>query len=356
MYDAYTISNKRGSLKASVISVGASIKNLYVVDKNGEERDIVLGLPQPSDYIDKNVPYFGCVVGRVAGRIRDASFKIDGKSYSLEANNGPNCLHGGKVSFSHRPWTVENQTASSIKFSILSPNGDCGFPGTLKVSIEYAVNDSEELSLNYEAQLINDDEEKDIAATIVNLTNHTYFNLSGFKDLNDLTVVNHIVQTDCNRVLEKDDSLTANGKIINVEDNPALNFTKAKKIGDFIEQIGGYDDCYLVPDYKEDDPKSESQCIPAISVSCPSSGIKMTMSTTEPAFQFYTGNFLNPSIPTKSYPHQSDIQYDKHYGFCLEAQRPPNAINIPGWEKYVILRRNQTYKQTTVYAFKNDAN
>lgn len=285
-------------------------------------------------------------------RIKDASFKIDDKSYSPEPNKGTNCLHGGKNAFSHRPWTLENQTASSVKFSILSPNGDNGFPGTLKVFIEYAVSDSDELSLNYEAQLINDNEEKDIAATIVNLTNHTYFNLSGFKDPEDFTVVNHIVQSDCNQLLEKDETLTANGKIMNVEDNPAYNFTKAKKIGDSIEQIGGYDDCYLVSGYKQDDLK----CVPAITVSCHSSGISMTMSTTEPAFQFYTGNFLNPSVPAKSHSYQKDIQYDKQYGFCLEAQRPPNAINIPGWEKYVILRRNQTYKQTTVYSFKRDTN
>lgn len=285
--------------------------------------------------------------------MKDATFQLAGTTYKLDKNNGKHCLHGGIRSFSHRFWKFNSFAPNSVEFELTTGDLDAGFPGKLKCYVNFTLTDCNQLIMDYRAELLVDhaDPESHTKVTVINLTNHSYFNLDGFM-AEKPTILDHMVTIDSSKYLERDDEDVFNGKILSINDHKALDFRKPKRIGDQIDDVGlGYDHCYVLNPYGC--PIYGGPLREVAQVWSPQSGITMKVSTTEPSIQFYTANYLHPNIPTKSYPHLPDFKYDKHYGFCLEAQRFPNAMNIPEWNSQCILNGGQTYKQKTIYQFSN---
>lgn len=343
------LSNESGSVKATVLTYGATISHLYVKDSNGKFRDVVLGFDTDQEYKETgNTAYFGCVCGRVVNRIANGEFTLNGKKFKLDCNlNGKVHLHGGLIGFSHKEWKVlGTPTKSSVTFRLLSSNGDQGYPGTLTTLVTYTITEANELVMDYSSELDPLAQE----STILNLTNHTYFNLSGLESEEDKLITDHFMVTsqDVIAVLDKDENLTANGKEIPIGKADGLDFRekaggKIYTIGDRIDAVGGYDHGYVLSDDKFHQD--------LVKVWSNKSGIMLTMSTSEPCCQFYSGNSIPTNLKSKKDQANGSITLGPRTAFCLEAQRFPNAINIPGWESQVILNPNQKYTQHTVYKF-----
>jgi aldose 1-epimerase len=328
--DLYVLTNAKGA-QAKITTYGGIVTELWVPDRDGKLGDVVLGCDDLKSYLAGH-PFFGAVAGRVANRIGKAKFTLDGKEYKLAANNGPNSLHGGKKGFDKVVWKAEPVKAAdgvALKMSYRSPDGEEGYPGNLDVTMTYTLTNQNELKIDYSATTDK--------ATPVNLTNHSYFNLAG---PGSGTILDHEILIEADKYTPVDDTLIPTGKLEPVKGTP-LDFTTPTKIGAHIKELKndpqGYDHNYVL--------KGEGKSLAlAARVHEPKIGRVLEMYTTEPGVQFYTGNFLDGKVKGKG------TAYQKHQGFCLEAQHFPDSVNQPNFPS-VILRPGKTYTQTTVYKF-----
>ena len=320
----YTLKNQRGMV-VSVTNYGATITHLIVPDRNGKPGDVVLGFDSLNAIARPGNPFFGCVAGRYANRIANASFTLGGKKYQLFANNGKNTLHGGKKGFDKVIWKTQNHTDSSITLSYLSKDGEEGYPGNLQAQVTYTLTSDNQVQIAYRATTDQ--------PTHVNLTNHAYFNLSAGLDS---VILGHELYLNADRYTPVNDELIPTGILADVNNTP-MDFTTAKSIGKDIDRVkGGYDHNYVLNKPGE----------LGGTVYHPGSGRLMTFYTSQPGVQFYTGNFLGGKFTDT----KEGRQYMKHAGFCLETQHFPNSPNQPEFPS-TVLNPGETYSQTTTYAF-----
>jgi len=355
----YTLSNSTGGLVVRIIDYGATITHLFVKDKNGQPRDVVLGWDDLDGYLGNKGrnPYFGAAIGRCGNRITNGKFELNGQTYQLALNNGPNALHGGVKGFDKRKWTLIGSTDDSITLELISEDGDEGYPGRLRVALTYTVTDDNELRLEYTARLT-DNQSVD---TVVNLTNHSYFNLNGCTRGEELDVLNHTVRMTATNYLDINENFQPTGKILSTKtDTPVMDFATGDgqprhTIGERIAQVlpNGYDHCYVIDtdDKTYNIAGNEEIREAVVEVSSPLTGVRLTFLTTEPGFQFYTGNNVGSGQTTKTSQSSPALELRKNSGFCLESQRFPNAINEGKWRPQVLLSPNATYNQTTAYKF-----
>jgi aldose 1-epimerase len=327
--DEYTLKNAKGAT-AKVVTYGATLTELWVPDRAGKSADVVLGHDKIQGYVGKT-PWFGATVGRVANRIAKGKFTLDGKEYSLEINDPPNNLHSGLKDLSHVVWKAEavhERDGAAVRFTYDSPDGDEGFPGNLLVTVLYRLTNSNELHLEYTA--------KTDKATPVNLTNHSYFNLGGEKD-----VLGYVLELNAEKYTPLDATMIPTGEIKPVKGTP-LDFTHPVAIGAHIAEMegnpGGYDHNFVLNG-------EAGKLRKAAAVYDPASGRQIEVLTTEPGIQFYTGNFLDGSITGKQ-----GVVYGKHSGFCLETQHFPDAVNQPNFPS-IIVRPPAIYSTQTIYKF-----
>ena len=333
--DIYYMKNTKG-IELKIMNYGGAIVSAIVPDKNGNFADIVLGHDSFQGYLKAN-PYFGAIVGRYANRIAKGKFTLNGKVYTLATNNGQNHLHGGIKGFDKRIWNATpliTPNGVALKLSYLSKNGEEGYPGNLNVVVTYTLNNNNELRINYSASTDQ--------TTIVNLTNHTYWNLAENGD-----ILNHRIMINADKFTPVDSTLIPTGEIKSVYGTP-FDFRKSRPIGDQINadniQLkyanGGYDLNWVLNKDEHD------SLYLAARVTEPISGRVLEVWSTEPGLQFYSGNFLDGSITGKN----GQI-YKKHTAFALEAQHFPDSPNHPNFPS-VVLKPGQEYKQTTIYKFK----
>lgn len=327
----FTFKNSSGS-SLKVMNYGAIITSLSVSDKEGHFRDVTLGFDNLNDYRNGH-PYFGATIGRVGNRIAGSRFVLNGKKYQLASNQGVNHLHGGLKGFDKVVWTPEI-IDNSLVLTYLSPDGEEGYPGTLNVSIRYSFTEENELQIAYNAVCDED--------TLVNLTNHSYFNLNGE---GAETIEDHFLIINADHYLATKPDSIPTGEIRAVADT-AFDFRTRHLIGERIssddEQLhfaGGYDHNYVL-NHTDDEPGFVSR------VESDSSGIIMEVYSTEPGVQFYSGNKLNGSIKGKS------GIYKRRSGFCLETQKFPDAIHFPDFPE-TVLKKDTNYSSQTIYNFVN---
>jgi aldose 1-epimerase len=326
--DLYTLTNKNG-LVAKITNYGGIITELHVPDRNGQDGNIVLGFASLDKYVAGH-PFFGAIAGRVANRIGKGRFTLDGKEYKLAVNNGPNSLHGGNVGFDKKVWDAEpvsSKEGPALRMQYVSPDGEEGYPGTLTTTVIYTLTDDNELKIDYKATTNK--------PTIVNLTNHSYFNLAG--DGNG-TVLDHELTINADNYTVFDATQIPTGEIKPVAGTP-LDFRKPTPIGQRIDQTGGGYDHNFVLNGKTGQMKLCAR------VRDPKSGRVMEIRTTEPGVQLYTANGLDGKITGTS-----GKPYPKYGAFCLETQHYPDSVNHPEFPS-VVLRPGQTYHTTTVHKF-----
>jgi aldose 1-epimerase len=329
LIDAYTLHNIHGA-SATIITYGATLTQLFVPDKTGQLGDVVLGFDKLESYEGDPHPYFGATIGRYGNRIANGKFTLDGKEYHLYINNAPNTLHGGKVGFDRRVWKAapsENAQGESVRFTYVSPDGEEGYPGTLTVSVTYTLTNSNELQIKYAAETDK--------PTVLNLTNHSYFNLAGTGD-----ILEHVLQLNADNYTPVDATLIPTGQISSVANTP-LDFRKPTPIGAHIgelKDIGGYDHNYVV------NGKPATLRL-AGKVEDPSTGRQMEVWTTEPGMQFYSAIHLDPSIVGKG-----GKPYQKYGALCLETQHYPDSPNHPTFPT-TVLRPGQKFTSETIYKF-----
>lgn len=332
----YTLTNADGAI-VKLISRGATLTEWLVPGKDGKKTDVVFGFDDVAGYESKGNGYFGATTGRVANRIAGGKFTIDGKEYQLPKNDGPNTLHGGvkrsldKVVWDGKPF--ENQEGQGVVFTYVSPDGEEGFPGELTTKVTYTLTDKNELKIDYEATTDK--------ATPINLTNHTYFNLSG---AGADTILDHELKLEADHYTPIDDVLIPSGEIAAVAGTP-LDFREFRKIGERVDQLNdkpgkGYDHNFVLNN-------QDGDLALAATVREPKSGRVLKVYTTEPGVQFYGGNFLDgvKGKGGKPYAYRS--------GFCLETQHYPNSVNQSNFPN-AVLRPGETYTQTCVYQVTNE--
>ena len=329
----YTLENAHG-VKARIMNYGATLVSLDAPDKDGKSSDITLGFDTLDGYFTKGNPFFGATAGRYANRIAKGEFTLDGKTYTLAKNNGVNHLHGGVKGFDKAVWepqftAVSKQSEGSVKFSHLSPDGDEGYPGNLKVTVVYTLNDSNELTIGYSATTDK--------TTVLNLTNHTYWNLAGGAAGN---ILDHEMTIYADKYMPVDLGGIPNNGLQPVKDTP-MDFTAAHKIGERIQQAGGepvgYDHTWVL----NGNPGELKKCATVHDLK---SGRVMEISTTEPGVQFYTGNFMDGHTTARG------VVCNKHQGFCLETHHYPDSPNHPDFPT-TVLKPGETYTQKTVHKF-----
>lgn len=332
----YTLTNESGTT-VKITNYGGIVTSIVTPDKNGKAGDVVLGFDNLEGYL-KEHPFFGALAGRYANRIAKGKFTLDGKEYKLATNNGPNHLHGGLKGFDKQVWTVSDQQPdqNSVKMTYLSKDGEEGYPGNLTSSVTYTLTNSNELKIDYEATTDK--------ATPINLTNHSYFNLAAGQAQDAL---NHEVTIYADKYTVVNETLIPTGELRPVA-KTEMDFTTPHTIGERITKVegGGYDHNYVLNN------TNNGKMGLAAMVYEPTSGRVMEVFTTQPGVQFYSGNFLDGSLTGKN-----NINYKKHYGFCLETQHFPDSPNQPEFPS-VILKPGETYKQSTIYKFsvRNTAN
>jgi len=324
----FTLTNKNG-VEVKILNYGGLVTHLMVPDKNGTIEDIVLGYDSLQDYI-KDTPYFGAIVGRYGNRIARGQFSIDGQTYNLAKNNGPNHLHGGIKGFDKIVWDAEDfikPEAAGVVLTYLSADGEDGYPGNLKVKITYTLTNDNELKIDYEAETDK--------STVLNLTHHSYFNLKGHGNGD---VLDHQMQILADRYTPVDADLIPTGELKEVESS-AMDFRTPASIGSRIARVeGGYDHNYVLNN-------TDGNMRLVAKVTEPKTGRLMEVYTDQPGIQFYSGNFLDGSNIGKG-----GTPYKKHYGFCLETQHFPDSPNHENFPS-VILRPDEKYKTQTVYKF-----
>ncbi|HQL32542.1 MAG: galactose mutarotase [Treponema sp.] len=322
----YTVSN--GVMSFSVTNFGCTITSICLPESNGCSGDVALGFPALHGYLH-NTPYFGCLVGRFANRISGARFDLAGASHSLEANDHGNCLHSGRKGFHNQVWESDsfvNTSEAGVIFRKKSPAGDQGFPGNLDVRVTYSLSRNNEIIIRYAV--------KTDAPTPVNLTNHTYFNLAGH---DSGSVEDHTVQLFCDRYIPVDEHAIPSGDILDVAGTP-FDFRSPKAIGtDIGSVVGGYDHTWEIN-------RAGESLNPVAGVYEPVSGRTLTVYSTQPGVQFYTGNFLD-SIPGKD-----GCYYGKRSGFCLETQHFPDSPNRPEFPLSILIP-DQRYRHETIWHF-----
>ncbi|HEY1380181.1 MAG TPA: aldose epimerase family protein [Gemmataceae bacterium] len=331
----YTLTNARGMV-VKITNYGGIVTEIHVPDKAGKMADVALGFDKLEGYLDKS-PFFGAIAGRVANRIAKGKFTLDGKDYSLFVNNGPNALHGGKKGFDKKVWEFRKGEQvpgfPSVDLHYRSPDGEEGYPGNLDAYVSYRLGDDNDLRIDYFATTDK--------PTLVNLTNHSYFNLAG---QGKGTILDHVVFMEADQYTPVDDTLIPTGELKSVKGTP-FDFTTPHAIGERIKQVGGnpvgYDHNFVLRQPRGDANKPAL----AVQVRDPKSGRVLEMFTTEPGVQFYTGNFLDGTVTGKG-----GATYPQYGGFCLEAQHFPDSIHHPNFPP-VVLRPGQRYQQTTVYKF-----
>ena len=330
----YTLRNVNGT-ELSVINYGGIITSLKTIDKQGKFADVVLGYDSLSSYL-KSSPYFGALIGRYGNRIAKGKFSIDGTSYTLATNNNENHLHGGVKGFDKVFWNIEMlPDSASLKLNYISADGEEGYPGTLNTEVIYTLTDADELKIDYHATT----DKK----TIVNLTQHTYFNLTG--DANQ-DILNHELMMDAPQFLPVDKTLIPTSELKSVTGTP-FDFTMLTSIGSRISQDDeqlkfgmGYDHCWVLNAYDGKTLRKVAELYE------PTTGRVIEVSTTEPGLQFYSGNFLDGTLVGKG-----GIAYKQHSGLCLEAQHYPDSPNKSSFPS-VQMNPGEKYFTTTVYKFR----
>ena len=328
----YIMSNNKG-MEISIIDYGGIITSWTAADKKGDYKDIVLGFNTLAEY-EAETPYFGALIGRYSNRIAEGKFNLEGKEYTLAVNNGVNHIHGGLKGFDKVVWdakTILNDSTVSLELSYLSKDMEEGYPGNLKAKVTYTLNNEDELSVIYEASTDK--------PTIVNLTQHSYFNLTA--DFNQ-DILGHEIVINANSYLPVDDTLIPTGEFREVNKTP-FDFRKSKAIGKQINdenaqlEIGnGYDHCWVLND-QDKGLRFVASAYEAVS------GRLLEVYSDKPGIQFYTGNFLDGTLPTKS-----KGTYQIRTGFCLETQHYPNSPNQDNFPS-VILNPGNKYKSKTVF-------
>lgn len=331
----FTLTNANG-MKVTITPYGGNIMSIWVPDKNGNLADIALGYDSSQQYVGA-MGYFGSTIGRFGNRIAKGKFTLEGKEYQLATNNGVNALHGGPGGFNNVQWNgteVNTSNGKGVEIKYLSKDGEEGYPGNLDVKVVFSLSDSNELKIDYEATTDK--------TTIINLTNHTFFNLAG---QGSGLITDHELTLNADKFLPVDTTLIPLGELRPVK-GTAFDFTKPHKIGERInaneEQIktgGGYDHCFVLN-------KKEGTTAPTLAakVSEPTSGRTMEVWTTEPAIQFYSGNFLKGAVG------KGGNKYDYRTAFCLETQHFPDSPNKPQFPT-TVLKPGEKYQSSTVYKF-----
>ncbi len=322
----------------AVTNYGATLVRLEVPDRDGKLANVCLGFDSVTGY-EEHTSFFGCTTGRFANRIALGKFTLDGQEYALATNNGPNHLHGGVRGFNRHMWhgePVQGHGGVGVRFTRLSPDGEEGYPGNLTVSVTYLLNDDHDLKGTKNIALVIDYEARTDAPTVLNLTNHTYWNLAGQGDIRA-----HVAEIPAQRYVAVDAQLIPTGELSPVEGTP-LDFRTPTAIGERLDDVEiaadvprGYDHCYVL---------SEEAQIPkfAARVIDPASGRDIAVMTTEPGVQLYTGNFLDGSAGSGGHA--------QYAAFCLETQHFPDSPNQPAFPT-TVLRPGETFRSQTSYHF-----
>lgn len=330
--ERFTLTNDAG-LRVRLTNLGACTLEVEVPDRSGKAGNVNLVYPTAGEYV-VNPSYFGATVGRYANRIGRGRFSLDGKQYALAVNNGPNHLHGGLRGFTQRVWEAtvidevrlpgaKESELVGVGFHYVSPDGEEGYPGRLSVRVAYVVHRDNRLTISYEAETD--------APTVLNLTNHCYWNLGVAGSGN---VLDHELQLYADRYLAYDKDVLVTGQILDARDTP-FDFRRPKAIGADIERAGGYDLCYAIRD-------ADGKLRPAAKVTHPASGRVMEVWTTEPGVQLYTAEHFDGSANVAGHP--------KRGAFCLECQHYPDSPNHAAFPS-TVLRPGETYRQVTEHRF-----
>ncbi|HET7392553.1 MAG TPA: aldose epimerase family protein [Candidatus Binatia bacterium] len=331
--ELYTLANEHG-VEAKIMNYGGTLVSLRAPDRNGVQADVVLGFDDFAPYLSPH-PYFGALIGRYANRIAGASLTIHGKIYRLSANEGRNHLHGGRIGFDKILWDAESGESAEgpqLILSHFSRAGEEGYPGNLTVKVTYTLTAQNELRLDYSASTDQ--------PTVINLTHHSYFNLAGAGTIHD-----HLLRLVAERYLPVDPELIPLGEQRSVRGTP-FDFTVPRSIGSGLsaneEQLqlaGGYDHCWVLT-------QQSRACALAAELYEPMSGRVLTVFTTQPGIQVYSGNFLDGGIQGKQ-----GQRYERHSGLCLETQHFPDSPNQPTFP-ITVLRPGENYRERTIYRFK----
>lgn len=322
----FTLSNSKG-ISADIINYGGIITAVHLPDGSGNTANVCLGFDSLEAYL-KGHPYFGCITGRVANRIRNGRFSLDGIEYALAQNIGAHHLHGGTAGFDKKVWKAESfdsPDACGVVLTYTSVDGEEGYPGNLEVTVVYSLNEENELTINYKAETD--------TPTPINLTNHAYWNFAG---AGSGKIYDHILQLNCGCFLVVDGDLIPTGEIGAVAGG-SLDFTTAKTIGRDIQAAGGYDHCFIL------DQSDEAIPVTAARVFDPVSGRGMEVLTTKPAIQLYTGNYLDGIVG-------AGAVFNQHDALCLETQNYPDAVNHPNFPS-PILSPGELYHHITIHRF-----
>jgi aldose 1-epimerase len=334
----YKLDNGNG-ITVEVLSLGGIMHSVNLPDRNGKVANVSAGLESVAAY-EKERPFFGALIGRYGNRIAKGKFTLDGKEYSLPTNNGPNSLHGGLKGFDTVVWDVQpfgpssafgrgNSVGLTLKY--ISKDGEEGYPGNLDITVVYRLDANDRWTMEYTA--------KTDKATVINLTNHTFWNLAGYPNSNH----DHVLTLNADRYLPTDDTLIPTGVLQPVAGTP-FDFRTPRRIGERIDKVegdhfaGGYDHCFVLNQRRL---RQMSFCA---NVYEPKSGRTMRIDTTEPAVQFYAGNFFDGSLKAFGYA------YEKHGAFCLETQHFPDSPNQPAFPS-TVLKPGEVYRTTTVHTF-----
>ena len=324
----YTLRNDKGNV-VTITNYGGAVTSFVTPDKNGTKSSIIIGFDSLQPYLQQP-PYFGALIGRYGNRIGDAKFTLDGVTYQLAANNGKNSLHGGLKGFDKVVWdaSVPDSSVPSLKLKYLSKDGEEGYPGNLNVIVQYTLTNDDELKIEYDAETDK--------STPVNLTNHSYFNLTG--DVSN-TILNHTLMIDADNYTPVDSTLIPTGEIKPVKGTP-FDFTSQKMIGKDIDLVkGGYDHNWVLN-------KKDSSLQKVAELTDSVSGRTLDVYTTEPGLQFYTGNFLDGK-----FTNRGGTPLKQHTALCLETQHfpdSPNKTNFPS----TILKPGEKYHSVTMYKIK----
>jgi len=328
----FKLDNGKG-ITVEVLSLGGIMHTVNLPDRNGKTVNVSASLESVAQY-EKARPFFGALVGRYGNRIAGGKFTLDGQEYTLPRNNGPNSLHGGRKGFDTVVWNVSpftqrNSVGLTLKYT--SVDGEEGYPGNLDVTVIYRLDTNNRWTMDYTA--------KTDKATVINLTNHTFWNLAGYPNSNH----DHVLMLNADRYLPTDNTLIPTGELAPVAGTP-FDFRTPHRIGERIHLIegdhfaGGYDHCYVL------NQRRRRQMTLCANVYEPTSGRVMRIDTTEPGVQFYAGNFFNGSLKAHGYA------YEKHGAFCLETQHFPDSPNQPKFPS-TVLRPGEVYRTTTVHTF-----
>jgi aldose 1-epimerase len=330
--ELFTLKNKNG-LEMTVTNFGGRVVSLMVPDKNGKMEDVVLGFDRIDGYLNGNETFFGAAIGRYGNRIAKGSFTLDSTQYRLAINNSPNSLHGGPGGFFKKVWNVAKKGENEVELTLISPDMEEGYPGELKVTMDYKLADDNEFAITYRAETSK--------PTVLNLTNHSFFNLHG---AGNGDILDHVLYLNADKYTPVDSTLIPTGKIDSVKGTP-FDFTTPAAIGSRINEKNqqltfglGYDHNFVLN-------KTDKAVSLAASVYDPQSGRLLEVFTNEPGIQFYCGNFLNGKDTGKQ-----NKPYNYRSALCLETQHFPDSPNHPAFPT-VVLRPGEVYNSTCIYKF-----